>query len=162
MRPCCPIIYGGLEVTTSNTDFPNFSEAVTISPSTISIFFSKRLYFTLLCAISTFSGCISSPVKCSPSVLAESRIGMMPFPVPRSIAFSPAFTFAKPDRSTASMPKQNLDGSCIIIRLFRLSSSRRSPSCSNSSLFSTLSSFITVMLSQCHLCFIISDFSAIL
>lgn len=47
-----------------------------------------------------------------------SRIGIMPVPVPKSSTFSPGFTRANPDRSTASIPKQKRPLSCMILYPF--------------------------------------------
>ena len=46
----------------------------------------------------------------TPFVFASIRIGMIPFPVPKSRHLSPGFAFAKEDKRTASIPKQNRSG----------------------------------------------------
>ena len=45
----------------------------------------------------------------------QSVMGMIPVPVPRSSTRFPAPALAKPDRSTASIPKQNLPGLWMIL-----------------------------------------------
>ena len=107
LSPWESFIYGGFVVTTSKEAAPKIRLASLISPCTISILSSRWFNFTLRSAILAISSWISSAEKCSPSVFAERRSGMIPVPVPRSSTRSPGFTAAKPESSTASIPKQN-------------------------------------------------------
>ena len=110
-------------MTTSMLLFPKSKTASFISPVTISILSSRPLSLTLLLAISALSSWISNPVRCAASVLASIRIGMIPVPVPRSKTLSPSLALANPDKRTASIPKQNLQGSWIILYPLRCRSS---------------------------------------
>ena len=103
----------------------NSASASLISPCRIRTLSSIPFSCTLRIAISALSGWISSPVSVLQSDLADIRIGMIPVPVPRSSRSSRAMerpampSWMKPVRSTASIPKQNLAGSWMILNPLR-------------------------------------------
>jgi len=111
LMPPSPDIYGGLLKTTSIVPLSKYMLDCVRLSSIISIFSFNWLRRTLRFAISATSCCTSKACIFLKVDLPESKIGMIPVPVPNSTTSSLALSLMKLLSKTASMPKQNPFGS---------------------------------------------------